>query len=148
MAGGGLSSRDSGILDYRDVHEAQSDVVPESASDGDRGKPSQLASGRRGPDGRLRQNNSRLTDGRHQHESSMPVFSRRADAPRALERHASRELNRSLDVLGRAMRRNYHGGGMERDGGWHRALSRVLHDNGHGSNYDGVGRSARSHSAG
>ena len=130
------------------VREAELDDVPQLPRDGGRGVAALASGGRRGADGRLRQDHAGLAHGRDQHGAADDLHAGGADAARQLARRAARFRQRHLEILGRAARGNDHRERLAGSRGRHRALVRPLHDDGHGLDDDFGRRNARAHAAG
>src|SRR5690242_4684639 len=106
MAGRRISDRSARVFDYGNIYEAEPDAVPEPAGHGDRRNAAQFAGRRRGTDGRMRQDDAGITDGRNQHGYSGDLFSGGADAARQLEWRATGKRNGRVEVLDGAVRGN------------------------------------------
>ena len=147
LAGRRLPRRDSGDGVVGALPEAHDDALSQSAGDGNRGAAPRAPGGRRGADGRLRQDDAGDDHGRDIDEPADDVPAVRADAAGPVPRRDGRLGQRHLEILGRVSRRQHHRGRDQRARAGHRALARPLHDDGHRVDDDERRRGAGLHAA-
>ena len=108
VAGRRLPAGNAGDRAGRTLPETLDHALPQHAGDGDRGAAARLPGGRRGADGRLRQDHPGAGDGGDLDGSAFHLCARRPDAARQLARRAAGFGQRFLEVLGGTARRHHH----------------------------------------